>query len=110
MVNQSDVGDSPSGSDSGCESESGSGSGSASDGDATCSAITVSSSDPEAAAPAPPPRKKFRMTALRVGHSLSQRLAPIFVDVDAASSSAPVTHLLSEGDFFPTDTEAALKH
>ena len=61
---QSDAGDSPSGSDSGCESGSGSGSGSgsasdASDGDATSSAVTVSSSDFEAAAPAPPPRKKI---------------------------------------------------
>ena len=38
------------------------------------------------------------------------------VDVDSTSSSAPVTHLLSEGDFrtnfptyFPADTKAALK-
>ena len=109
---QSDIGDSPSGSDSGSESGSGSGSGSgsdASDGDATSSAVTVSSSDPEAAAPAPPPQKNFRRTAPRSAERLSQRPAPVVVNVDAASSSAPVTHLLSEGDFFPTDTEAALK-
>ena len=43
-------------------------------------------------------------------HNLSRRPAPIAADIDAASSSAPVTHLLSGGDFFPTDTEAALKH
>ena len=58
----------------------------ASDGDAMSNAITLSNSDPEAAAPAPPPRKKFRRTALRVGHSLSERPAAIVVDVDAASS------------------------
>ena len=57
-----------------------------------------------------PQRKKFRRTAPRAGHSLSQRPAPIVMDVDAASSSAPVTHLLSEGDFFPADIAAALKH
>ena len=108
---QLDTGDSPSGSDSGCESGSGSGSGSgrvsgsgsgsgsgsasdASDADATSSAITVSSFDLEAAAPAPLPRKKFRRTTLRAGHSLSQRPAPIVVDVDAASSPTLVTHLL----------------
>ena len=108
---QSDAGDSPSGSGSGCESGSGHGSGSASDasdGDATSNAVTVSRSDPEAAALAPPPQKKFRRTTPRAGHSFSQQPAPIVVDVDAASSSAPVTHLLSEGDFFPTDTDGAL--
>ena len=110
---QSDAGDSPSGSDSGCESGSGSGSGSAndaSDGDATSSAVTASSFDPEAAVLAPPPRKKIRGKPPRAGHSLSQQPAPIVADVDAASSSSPVTHLLSEGDSFPTDIEAALKH
>ena len=109
---QSDIGDSPSGSDIGSESGSdgGTGSGSdASDGDATSSAVTVSSSDPEAAAPAPPPQKKFCRTAPRSAQRLSERPAPVVVDVDAASSSVPVTFLLSEGDFFPTDTEAALK-
>ena len=40
----------------------------------------------------------------QLGHCL-----PPAIDVDAESSSAPVPHLLSEGDFFPTDTEAALK-
>ena len=107
--------DSPGGSGSGCETGSGSGSGSWSasdtfDGDATSSTVTVSSSDLEAGAPAPPPRKKFRTTALRAGYSLSERLAPIVVAVDAASSSAPVIHLPSEGDFFLADTKVALKH
>ena len=109
---RSDIEDSPSGSDSGSESDSGSGSGSGSDawdGDATGSAITVNNFDLEAAAPAPPPQKKFRRTAPRCAQRLSQRPALVVVDVHAATSSAPVTHLLSEGDFFPTDTEAALK-
>ena len=113
---ESDIGDSTSGNDSGSESgsqsgsEGGSGSGSdASDGDATSSAIIVSNSDLEAAVPALPPQKEFRKTASRSAERLSQRQAPVVVDVDAASSLAPVTHLLSEGDFFPTDTEAALK-
>ena len=111
-VPQSDIGDPPSGTGSGSESgsESGSGSGSdASDGNATSSAGTVSTSDLEAAAQAPPPQKKFRRTAPRCAQLLSQRPAPIVVDVDAASSSARVTHLPSEGDFFLTDTGAALK-
>ena len=40
----------------------------------------------------------------QLGHCL-----PLAIHVDAESTSAPVPHLLSEGDFFPTDTEAALK-
>ena len=48
--------------------------------------------------------KKGRRTAPRAGHSLSQRPAPIVLDVDAASGLAPVTHLRSEGDFILTDT------
>ena len=73
-------------------------------------AITVGMSNPKATTPALPPRNKFRGMALRCPHSLSQRPAPVVIDVDAASNSTPLTHLLSEGDIFPTDTEAALKH
>ena len=54
-------------------------------------------------------KKKFRRTAPCFAQRLSQRPAPVVVDVDAASSSAPLTHLLSEDDLFPTDNEAALK-
>ena len=54
-------------------------------------------------------QKKFRKTALRFAQSLSYRPRPVVVDVDATSSSTPTAHILSEGDFFPTDTEAALK-
>ena len=105
------IGDSPSGNDSVSESGSGSGSGSdASDADTTSSAVTVSSYDLEAAAPAAPPQKSFRGTAPHSAQGLFQWPPHVVVDVDAASSSAPVIHLLSEGDFFPTNTEAGLKH
>ena len=51
--------------------------------------MIVSSPDPEVAAPAPPPRENFRRTAPGARHNLSQRPAPILVDVDAATNSAP---------------------
>ena len=53
--------------------------------------------------------KKVPKTAPHFAHSLSRRPTLVVVDVDAASSLAPLTHLLSEGDFFPADTEATLK-
>ena len=77
----------------------------------TSSAAEVSSvgnsSSPEVEeAPAPPPpKKKFRRSALR-GTQLAFSVA---IDLDAESSSSPPPHLLSEGDFFPTDTEVALR-
>ena len=98
-----------SGSGSGGSSGSGSCSGSSSGSDATSSAITVSSSDVEAAAAPPPAKKKFRRTGVRPSQCATRALPPPAIDVDAESSCAPVPHLLSEGDFFPTDTEAALK-
>ena len=35
--------------------------------------------------------------------------SPVVVEVDAASSLAPINHLLREGDFSPVNTDAALK-
>ena len=52
-------------------------------------------------------RKNF--AGVRPSQCATRVLPPPAIDVDAESSSAPVPHLLSEGDFFPTDTEAALK-
>ena len=106
-------------SSSGSSSSSDSDSGGASDGSVasrdsnacTSSAVEVSSVDStsstevEAAHAPPPPKKKFRRTAMR-GTQPAIRAA---VDVDAESSSAPPPNLLSEGDFFPTDTEVALQ-
>ena len=77
----------------------------------TSSAIEVSSVDStsstevEAALAPPPPKKKFRRSAVRG----TQPAVSAAIDVDAESSSAPPPHLLSEGDFFPTDTEVALR-
>ena len=82
--NRLDIGGSPIGTNSGSESGSGSGS-DAWDFYATSSGFTVSSSDPGTAAPAPPPRKKFRWTAPRSAHSLSQQSALAVVAVDGAS-------------------------
>ena len=101
--------DGGSGSGSGRSSGSGSGSGSSSGSDATSSAITISSSDVEAAAAPPLAKKKFRRTGLRPSQCATRALPPPAIDVDAESISAPVPHLLSEGNFFPTDAEAALK-
>ena len=101
--------DGSSGSGSGRSSGSGSGSGSSSGSDATSSAITVSGSDVEAAAAPPPAKKKFLWTGVRPSQCATRAPPPPAIDVDAESSCAPVPHLLSEGDFFPTDTEAALK-
>ena len=70
-----------------------------------CSTST-SSSKTETALAAPPPTKKFRHTAVRAGNTASQLLAA--VDVDAESISAPQLHLLSEANFFPSDTELAV--
>ena len=56
-----------------------------------------------------PAKKKFRRTRVRPSPCATRALPPPAIDVDAESSSAPVPHLLSEGDFFPKDTEAALK-
>ena len=91
--------------------------GSAGSGDssvATSSAVDVSSdcststssSETETAPAAPPPKKKFRHTAVRVGNIATQ--LPTTIDVDAESNSAPQQHLLSEADFFPTDSELAV--
>ena len=83
----------------------GSGGGHSTDGDAISSAATVKSSEAEVAPP--PPEKEFYCT-----HSCASQNAtapPMHVDVDAESRSAPVTDLLSGGDFTPTDTGAAFK-
>ena len=101
--------DGGSGGGSGVSSGSGSGSGSSSGSDATSSAITVSSSDVEAAAAPPPAKKKFRRTGVRPSQCATRALPPPAIDVNVECSSAPVPHLLSEGDFCPKDTEAALK-
>ena len=55
---------------------------------------------------APPPKKKFRRIAVRASNHATQ--LPAVIDVDAESSCAPQQHLLSEADFFPTDTELAV--
>ena len=77
----------------------------------TISDIEVSSIDntsstqvEEAAAP-PPPNTKFRRMAVRG----TQLAISASVDVDAESHSASPPHLLSEGDFFPMDTNVALQ-
>ena len=105
-------------SSSGSSSSTGGDSGGASDGSValrdnsacTSSAVEVSSVDSTngtkvEAAPAPPPaKKKFRQSAVRG----TQPAVFAAIDVDAASGCAPPPHLLSEGDFFPTDAEVAL--
>ena len=98
-----------SGSGRGRSSGSGSGSGSSSGIDATSSGITVSTSYSAATAAPPPAKKKFRQTGVRPSQCASQALPSPAMDVDGESSSAPIPHLLSEGDFFLTNTEAAVK-
>ena len=74
----------------------------------TSSAVEVSSSRSTAveAALAPPlAKKKFRRSVV----CATQPAVSAAIDVDAESSSAPAPHLLSEGDFFPTYTEVALR-
>ena len=106
-------------SSSGSSGSSGSDSGGASDGSVasrdnsarTNSAVEVSSVDStistevEVALAPPPPKKKFRRSAV----CGTQPAVSATIDVDAESISAPPPRLLSEGDFFPTDTEVALR-
>ena len=106
-------------SNSGSSSSSDSDSGGASDGSVasrdssacTSSAVEVSgvdstrSTEVEAAPAPPPPKKKFRRSAV----CGTQPAVSATIDLGAESSPAPPPHLLSEGDFFPTDTEVALR-
>ena len=77
----------------------------------TSSAVEVSSVDStsstevEVALAPPPPKKKFRRLAVRG----TKQAVSAAIDVDAESIFAPPPHLLSEGDFFPMDTEVALR-
>ena len=58
-----------------------------------------------AAAVAPPlAKKKFR----RLGVRATQPTVSAAIDVDAKSSFALAPHSLSEGDFFPANTEVVL--
>ena len=110
-TNSSDS-DSVSDRDSGSDNPGSAGSGDSSA--ATSSAVELSSdcststsiSKTETAPAAPPPKKKFRHTCVRASNNASQ--LPVAIHVDAKSSSAPQLHLLSEADFFPTDTELAI--
>ena len=106
-------------SNSGSSSSSDIDSGGASDGSvasrgnsaSTSSAVEVSSVDSssstkvEATLAPPLAKKKVHRSTVRA----TQPAVCATIDVDAESTSAPAPHLLSEGDFFPTNTKVALR-